>query len=137
MTTPKDLIINFINFVFALIVTVLTILYVIAGDNFEHFRRLMESIAPLGVLSALFLVNLKIWRERARKKEREANFDLTLHLTFFDKLKSDIVLFILPIPVLFFAFLSKGVVGPADIAAAALVFVGAYFWQKWLFSKER
>jgi uncharacterized membrane protein YbhN (UPF0104 family) len=137
MTTAKDIIIDFINLIFFLIIVGLTIIYFIAGDNFDNFRRFLESLAPFGGLSILFLLNFKFWREKAKKKEREGNFDLTLRLNFMDKLKSDIFIFSLPASSLLIIFIASGKVGIVDILAAGVVFILAYFWQKWLFSKER
>jgi len=137
MITAKDILIDFINFIFAVIVIGLSIIYFIAGDNFDNFRRLLESLAPLAVLGVIFLINLKLWREKAKKKEREGNMDVTLRLTFIDKLKSDIFLFLLPAVSLSLAFIINKVVGITDIVVALAVFAVAYFWQKWLFSKEK
>jgi hypothetical protein len=137
MTTAKDLLIDFINFVFAIIIIGLAILYFISGDNFENFRRILESMAPLAVLGVIFLINLKFWREKQKKKEREGNMDLVLQLTFIDKLKSDVFLFLIPAAVLLIAFAANKTVGPTDILAALTVFALAYFWQKWLFGKEK
>jgi hypothetical protein len=133
----KDILIDFINFVFGIIIIGLAILYFIAGDNFENFRRILESLAPLAVLAVIFLINLKLWREKAKKKEREGNLELTLQLSFIDKLKSDIFLFILPAAVLGVAFVINKKVGPTDVLEALVVFVVAYLWQKWLFGKEK
>jgi hypothetical protein len=135
--SAKDLLIDFINFIFLIIIIGLTIIYFIAGDNFAFFKTLMESLMPFGGLGILFLINLKFWRERSKKKEREGNLDLTLHLTFFDKLKSDLFLFLLPVCFLLVAFIVNGKVGLIDNIEAGIIFAIAYFWQKWLFSKER
>ncbi len=137
MTTAKDLLIDFINFIFGITIIGLAIIYFIAGDNFENFRRFLESLAPLAVLVLIFLINLKLWRERAKKKERDGNSDLTLQLNFTDKLKSDIFLFALPAAILIIAFFINKSVGVTDILEAAVVFIIAYLWQKWLFSKEK
>ncbi|HTX87006.1 MAG TPA: hypothetical protein VMC41_02995 [Candidatus Nanoarchaeia archaeon] len=133
----KDILIDFINFIFAIVIIGLAILYFIAGDNFENFRRVLESLAPLAILGIIFLINLKFWREKEKKKEREGDLDLNLRLTFIDKLKSDAFLFLIPAAVLLLAFLANKSVGLADILAAAVVFIIAYLWQRWLFGKER
>ncbi|MDD4902547.1 MAG: hypothetical protein PHE24_05430 [Patescibacteria group bacterium] len=137
MLSAKDIAIDFINFIFGIIIIGLTILYFISGDNFANFRRILESLAPLAVLAIIFLVNLKLWRVQAKKKEREGNMDLTLQLAFTDKLKSDMFLFLLPAVVLSIAFIINKKVGTIDVLEALAVFVIAFLWQKWLFSKER
>jgi hypothetical protein len=137
MTTAKDIFIDFLNLVFTLVIVGLSILYFIASDNFENFKRILESLVPFGVLAIFFLVNLKIWREKAKKKEREGNMDITIRLTFIDKLKSDLILFLVPAAVLLVAFFIKKSVGLIDIFEALIVFIIVFLWQKWLFSKER
>jgi len=137
MTTAKDMIIDFINFAFGVIIIGLTILYIIAGDNFENFKRFMETLVPFGCLAILFLINLKLWRLRVKKKEREGNLEITLQLTYFDKLKSDFFVFFLPASVLLIAYFSNGRIISTDIIEALIVFILAFLWQKWLFSKER
>jgi hypothetical protein len=135
--TAKDLIIDFINFIFLIIIVGLTIIYIIAGDNFLIFKQIMESLAPFGALGILFLVNLRFWREKSKKKEREGNLEITLHLTFVDKLKSDVFIFSLPAVLMGIAFAAHGKVGLADVLEAFVVFIIAYLWEKWLFGKER
>ena len=135
--SAKDLLITFINTVFLIIVVGLTIVYFIAGDNFLVFKQIMESLVPFGCFGLLFLVNLRFWRQDAKKKEREGNLEVTLHLTFVDKLKSDIFLFSLPVVLMGIAFAANGKVGLADVLEALMVFIIAYLWEKWLFSKER
>jgi hypothetical protein len=137
MTTAKDILIDFINFIFGIIIIGLSILYFISGDNFENFRRILQSLVPLAILAVIFLVNLKLWREKAKKKEREGNLDLTLQLTFSDKLKSDVFLFLLPAAALSVAFVANHKVSLTDILEALAVFIIAYLWQKWLFGKEK
>jgi putative flippase GtrA len=137
MTTAKDMIIDFINFSFGVIIIGLVILYFIAGDNFENFKRFMETLAPFIGLAILFLINLKMWRLRARKKEREGNLEITLQLAYFDKLKSDFFVFLLPISLLLISRFSNGRITLTDIVEALVIFILAFFWQKWLFGKER
>jgi len=135
--TAKDLFIDFINFIFLIIIVGLTIIYIIAGDNFLVFKQIMESLAPFGALGILFLVNFRFWREKSKKKEREGNLEITLHLTFVDKLKSDVFIFSLPAVLMGIAFVANGKVGPADVLEALTVFIVGYLWEKWLFGKER
>lgn len=137
MTTAKDIFIDFLNFVFGIVIVGLSILYFIAGDNFENFKRTLESLIPFGFLGIFFLVNLKLWREKAKKKEREGNMDITIRLTFIDKLKSDLVLFIVPATILLIAFFVKKRLGLIDVFEASSAFAIVYIWQKWLFSKEK
>jgi hypothetical protein len=135
--SAKDILIGFINFIFAILVVFGAIFYFISGDNFVTFRHVLESLAPFALLVLVFLINLKLWREKAKKKEREGNLELTLRLTFVDKLKSDVFLFLLPVVSLSISFMANKVIGTTDVLSALAIFIIAYLWQKWLFSKER
>lgn len=137
MLSAKDLVIDFVNFIFAIIIAGLVALYFIAGDNFENFKRILESLAPFGVLALLFAIMLKLWREKSKKREREGNFGLTIDLTFFDKLKCDIVVLLLPAAVCLAAFVLKGRVSPADMVQAGAVLGIAWLWERWLFKKAK
>jgi hypothetical protein len=135
--SAKDILIGFINFIFAILVVFGAIFYFISGDNFVTFRHILESLAPFALLALVFLINFKFWREKAKKKEREGNLDLTLRLTFIDKFKSDVFLFLLPVVSLAIAFIVNRGIGKTDILSASAIFIIAYLWQKWLFSKEK
>jgi hypothetical protein len=137
MTTAKDMLVDFINFVFGITVISFSIIYFIAGDNFENFKRLMETLLPFGILVILFLINFKLWRLRAKEKEQAGNLEIILQLTYFDKLKSDLFLFSLPTGLLLIIFFANGRIVLTDILGEIFIFVVAFFWQKWLFGKEK
>jgi hypothetical protein len=134
--SAKDMLIDFINLVFAIVLVGAAIIYFTTGDHFENFKRLIEALVPFVFLIMIFMVNLKFWRQRARKRESEGNMGVVLEMTYADKLKSDLFLFALPISVLFISFLSEKRIGVTAVMEAAVVLAIAYFWQKWFFSKE-
>jgi hypothetical protein len=134
--SAKTMLIDFINLVFTIAIIICTIIYFTTGDNFENFKRLMESLVPFAILILIFMVNWRLWRQTARKRESEGNMGITLEMTYMDKLKGDLVVFTLPAAVLLIAFLSDKHVGATAVLEAVAVFVIAYLWQKWLFGKE-
>ncbi len=135
--TSKEIFIDFINLIFAILVIGSAILYFIAGDNFESFKRILESIAPIGMFTGIFLVKFKRHRGKIKKRMSEGNLDLTLYLTFMDKAKSDLVVFLLPISVCLLAFMINKQVTKTDFLQSLIVFLIAYWWKDWLFKKER
>ncbi len=137
MNTAKGMALDFLNFIFALLLVGLCILYFIAGDNFENFKNNLRALFPFAVLGVIFLIKLKIWREQGKKVEREGTGDAEILITFTDKLKMDLFIFSLPAAVCLAAYVFKRSVGAADIVAAALVFVIAYLFEKWLLKKAR
>jgi hypothetical protein len=135
--SAKTMLIDFINLIFIIVLTGAAIIYFTTGDNFDNFKRLMEALTPIALLIVIFLVNLRVWRQKEEKRKSEGNLDVTLEMTYMDKLKSDLFVFILPITVLLIAWLIDKRIGSTAVLQAAIVFAIAYFWQKWLFGKER
>lgn len=128
--------IDFLNLVFFIVVVGLSIIYFIAGDNFENFKILMQSLAPFGFFGLLFLIVLRVNRGKVKKRLAEGNSETTLRLSFMDRTKADIFVFSLPLTVSAVAWLINGQVAIADFFAACAVFLLAYFFRWWLFSKE-
>ncbi|MFH1661823.1 MAG: hypothetical protein ABIA02_01885 [Candidatus Falkowbacteria bacterium] len=134
--SAKDLTIEFINMVFMIFLIAFCIFYFIAGDRFAMLAVIMESLMPLAVFGIAFLIKLKLSRRILKKRTREDNLSIILYLTYFDKLKTDIIIYLLPIIVLLISFIYDRNVDLVDIFQALIVFLIVYFWQKMLFKKE-
>lgn len=104
--SPKDLIIDFINVVFLIVLVAFTVFYFIAGDRFGVFIEIMKSLAPLSFFAIMFLAVMKIRRSQLKraKKQGEENTQIIIRLTIFDRMKADAVAFIMPVIVLGIAF---------------------------------
>jgi hypothetical protein len=137
MSSAKGMALDFLNFIFALLLVGLCILYFIAGDNFESFKNILRSLVPFAVLGIIFLIKLKFWREHGKKVEKEGGGEAEIIFTYSDRLKCDLFVFSLPALVCVAAFVLKGGVFATDIIAAALVFVLAYLFEKWLLNRAR
>ncbi len=137
MSSAKGMMIDFLNFIFALILVGLCILYFIAGDNFENFKNILRSLVPFAALGILFMIKLKFWRKKEKKAERDGLSSAEISITFMDRLKMDAFVFSLPAAVCLTAFLLRRTVVAADIVVAAAVFVIAYSFERWLIGKAR
>lgn len=135
--SPKDLILDFISLLFIVLLVVFCIFYFIAGDNFSAFSLFIKSMAPLAFLGIIFLVKLKMTRSEIRKRRDENNTDIVLELNVMDKLISDIIVFFTPMLLGLLIYEIKGSLGGADIVELSLIFLIMFFWQKYLFAKER
>ncbi len=132
----KDVVLDFINLGFALVLIIFCILFFISGNNFGAFTAIMESLVPVSFFGILLLVKLKFNRVQLKKRKEEENTDITLKLSFTDKLKSDLFLYSLPILVLIVPFVIDQNVNFANVLQALLVFIVAYLWQRMIFKKE-
>ncbi|HMB65978.1 MAG TPA: hypothetical protein VKO42_03800, partial [Patescibacteria group bacterium] len=71
-----------------------------------------------------------------KKREREGNLKIVLELEYRDKIKSEIIVFALPILILLVPFIIKKTVSTGNILQAVICFLLLYFWQKNIFDKE-
>jgi len=135
--SAKDLIIDFINTVFIAVIVGFFIVFFVVGDRFEQFGKFMESLIPLAVFGIIFLLKLSANRSRLKKRRREENLDIVLYLTYSHKLISDLVVYSLPIAIIAIPMMANGKVDFVDILQAAVALLMIYFWQRFLFKKER
>ena len=135
--SAKDLIIEFLNTVFIIIIIGFFIVFFVAGDRFEQFGKFMESLVPFAVFGILFLVKFSANRYQLKKRTREDNLDIVLYLTYSHKLISDIVVYLLPVAIIAIPMMANGRVDFIDILQAAAALLMIYFWQRFLFKKER
>jgi hypothetical protein len=133
----KDLIIDFINLIFALALVAFIMFYFVVGDRFSAFVQLLESLIPIGIYGMIFLIMINIKRVKLKREVNEGNEDteITLHLNYLDKLKADILVFLMPIIILLIAFFVEKVVTAVDVIQASAAFLLMYFWQKILFKR--
>lgn len=128
--------IDFLNLIFFVAVVGFAILYFIAGDNFENFKNIMQSLAPFGLFGLIFLAVVRFNREKKKKRLAEGNSDIEIHLSFFDKTKVELFIFSLPMIVCAVAWFIDGRVAMSDFIIACVIFIIASLFRWWLFSKE-
>lgn len=134
--SAKDLFFDFIYLVFLLLLVGFCIFFFIAGDRFKTFTVLLKSLMPLAIVGIIFIIKIKINRRELKKRKSEENLEIILHLTFMDKMYSDILNYSAPIAILIIPIIIQRRVDIIDIFQALATFAIFYFWQKKLFSKE-
>lgn len=133
----KEMFLDFLNLIFFITVVGLSILYFIAGDHFTAFKELMQSLAPFGLFGILFLAVIRVNRETNKKRVSEGNDEIEITLSLFDKFKIELFVFLLPMIISAISWLSNGKVLMNDFIIASVVFIFAWLFRSWLFSKER
>jgi hypothetical protein len=132
----KDLIIDFINYAFLLILISFCVTFFIIGDRFFLFGVFLKIILPFSIFGIFFLINLKIQRNSIIKFDNEGVLNEIIgYLTDQDRLKDKIVLIILPIVILSANFIN-GYLVFLDIAQAILAFFYMFLWHKILFKPQ-
>ncbi len=133
----KDYIIDFINYVFMLILISVFILYFIAGDHFKEFLEVLRSLMPLSFFALILLIKFKLSRMQAERSNRNGLGEIILYLSSFDKMWSELIVFLLPLVICLVAFLFLGKVDFVDIVQAVVSFLMIYAWHNYIFKKER
>lgn len=127
---------HFINFIFAIIVSVAASFFFMQGDRIVTFGRFLEFVSPFAVIILGYLIYKKIQKFNfSTKKEKEKFLDIVLHLTYLDKIKSDTILFALPTSIIVIAIMVQGKIYLVDVLQAVVAFIFFYLWQRWLFRK--
>jgi hypothetical protein len=135
--SAKDIIIDFVNYLFIILLVLLCFLYFINPERFREFTELMRAMVPLAVFSIIFLIKLKILRLEFESKKEEGSTDIVLFLNFFDKVKADLVTFGVPMLIIILKLIITGTVEISDIFIASISFVLLYFWHRYIFDKAR
>jgi hypothetical protein len=132
----KDLLLDFINYLFILALTAFCIIFFIAGDRFFVFTKIFKALLPLAAFGVIFLIKLKFGRKELAERKDDGNTDLVLYLSYFDKFKMDLIVFGLPLIIILIALINTRSVDITDFFQALIVFAIACFWQWKLFSKK-
>jgi hypothetical protein len=133
----KDLIIDFAGLLFLIALISFCIFYFIVGNRIAVVSEMMKALAPLGFFGVILLLKLRLNQKEGRKRQEESNNDIVIYLTFMDKLKSDLILYILPILAIFIIMLGGYKIDLVLFIQACVIFAVSYFWQKSIFNKQR
>ncbi|MFA6306870.1 MAG: hypothetical protein WCV70_02565 [Patescibacteria group bacterium] len=135
--SSKDLLLDFLNLIFLVLLIAFCVFYFIAGDRFAIFTLFMKAMVPLAFFGVIFLIRLKMTRSEIKKRKSEDNTELVLYLNVFHKLISDIIVFTTPILLGLLIYMARSSLDAADVILLIIVFLIMFFWQKYLFSKEK
>lgn len=135
--SAKNLLLDFINYLFIILLILLCFFYFIDPERFREFTQLMGALVPLAVFGIIFLIKLKILRLQFESKKEEGSTDIVLFLDFMDKVKADLVTFGIPMLIILIRLIIVGTVEVADILIASISFAVLYFWHRYLFNKAR
>jgi len=133
----KDLFLDFLGLLFMVAVIGFSIFYFIFGNRVQTVSIIMKAAAPFGFFVGILLLKWRLNHRQYKKRQEQANTDIVIYLTFMDKLKSDLFLYLLPIIVISIPVLAGFGVNKIFFFQACLIFILSYFWQKFIFNKQR
>ena len=129
----KDYIIDFLNYVVLLFLFFFLFVYFFIGDRLGSITKIMQSLVPLSYFFIFFLLRFRHSRRTLKKRKEEiGGTDLVLHLTYRDKIIDEVLIFSLPVIIIWIAHL-KGVVDIYTIFQAGIVFIIMFIWHNVLF----
>lgn len=131
----KDMFIDFLNIVFSILIIIGAIFVFALWGYFDTFTELLKNLAPIGIFGLGFIVTLKLKTKKYQKKKGEGNLDISLHLTYMDKIKMDLLTFGLPLIICLIPLMAEGVVNSTHILQAIIVFIIMALFTQHLFNK--
>ncbi|KKQ60853.1 MAG: hypothetical protein US81_C0012G0010 [Parcubacteria group bacterium GW2011_GWE2_38_18] len=132
----KDLIIDFINFAFAVVLIIFCILYFIIPGRMETASDLMNALVPISFFAIAFLIKIKISRYEYKVNKKNNTMDIVLNLSYLDKTILEVLIFAMPIVSLIIALAMDGKLTFSNIFQSLFSFLIFYFFYKYLFGKR-
>jgi hypothetical protein len=131
------MLLDFINLIFTIILIAGAIFYFTAGERFEYFTNLIFSFFPFFIFILLFFIKQKFVLRQRNKEHADMNSEIVLSLSYFDKLLSDLVVFITPFAIGLIYFFKQGILRGIDFFVLFIIFSVMYLWQRHLFTKKQ
>jgi hypothetical protein len=130
--TAKDLMIDFLNYLFLILLSIFFLFYVVFGNRLEIFKEIMQVLLPFSIFGILFLVVLKVRLSNIKRyKKTDIADEIIVYFTDHDRGKDLLVRFGLPFVMLFLPSLDSRL-DAVDIAQALLMFIMNMAWHRLL-----
>ena len=134
--SAKDMIIDFVNTVFIIVLSIFCFFYFIIFDNMDVAKQIVKTAMVFSVFGMIFLIKMKIERIKIKKIKKEFNLDkIILYLSKLDLIKDIIVILLLSFIVFIIAFI-EGSYNNIDIYQIFFILVYLLSWHFILFRKK-
>jgi len=134
--SAKDMIIDFVNTVFIIVLSIFCFFYFIIFDNMDVAKQIVKTAMVFSVFGMIFLIKMKIERIKIKKIKKEFNLDkIILYLSKLDLIKDIIVILLLSFIVFIIAFI-EGSYNNIDIYQIFFILVYLLGWHFILFRKK-
>jgi hypothetical protein len=134
--SAKELIIEFVNLVFAILIIGFFIIYFIAGDRFEAMAEIMRMISPLAIFLLIFMIKMRMSRKEIKVKEEEKETEYIIYFSLLDKMKIEAMVYFLPALILLPPFMILDL-DKMDIFQAIMAFLVGIYLLKFIFNRSR
>ena len=134
--SAKDMIIDFVNTVFIIVLSIFCFFYFIIFDNMDVAKQIVKTAMVFSVFGMIFLIKMKIERIKIKKIKKEFNLDkIILYLSKLDLIKDIIVILLLSFIVFIIAFI-EGSYNSVDTCQIFFILVYLLSWHFILFRKK-
>jgi hypothetical protein len=93
----KEQLLDFVNLTLGVLLIGFFVYYFTIPGNFERFQDLLISFTPLAFFAATLIIRMKLTSDKIKEEGAYADEGAFLRLTYWDKIKLEIVLIGLPI----------------------------------------
>jgi hypothetical protein len=132
----KELLVDFANYLFFVIVCLFFVFYFILGDRMDLLINILKSMTPLAIFGLAFLFKLKKLIKYIRPLENEEVEDNEVwYVTRMDVIKDRLIICFLPLVVLAIAFFD-GDIDRVDILQSVFCFTYFIFFHWLMFRKD-
>ena len=129
----KDIIIDFVNYLFLILIGVFMLFYVVFGNRLDFFAEILNLLMALSFFAFVFLIILKIKRRQIKKyaKEDMVN-EIVVYISPTDILIDRFIILASLSAVIAIAYIG-GDINIADFFQAFIPTITLLFWRQYLF----
>ena len=135
--SAKEMFFDFLHVVILVLLILFFLFYIVLGDRLGIFYTIMKIAAPLVFVTTMFLIKMQFTKKAYRRMKRERVFEIVVYLNFWDKLKAEILIFLIPLVVLIVPIYIEKKLDAMDLLQAIFSFVLAFLLYKLIFKKEK
>lgn len=136
----KEMIIDFISYIFLLLIIIFSIIYFIAGDRLESFGKFLHAFIPFSYFCLIFILKFKAFNKKYQdykyyKQERNLD-EIIIYFTRFDLIRNIFFIILSSIFVILIAIYNQ-TVNLNDFIQSLLAFVVLLFSHILLFHRKK
>lgn len=131
----KDIIINFFTAIFFLLIMAFATFSSVMWMYFDNLVEILQNISPFIIFGVGLLIVLRIDIKRYKIKREEGDLDIELNLTYMDKIKTNFIMFGLPLVLCIIPLIFQGSINIFNIFQSLVAFFVILLFRNSLFQK--
>jgi len=131
----KDIIINFFTAIFFLLIMAFATFSSVMWMYFDNLVEILQNISPFMIFGVGLLIVLRMDIKRYKIKREEGDLDIELNLTYMDKIKTNFIMFGLPLVLCIIPLIFQGSINIFNIFQSLVAFFVILLFRNSLFQK--